>query len=318
MSARFFILVLVLVLCDSPLAAQPAQAPLPVLMPPIPPSPIEQFRQWLRMPASDREKSLGEYPEAKQAILRQKLQAYEAMPPDQRERRLRMLELRWYLRPLMNSAPQQRGDYLSMIPVRLHELVTTRLQQWDNLPTETRMEILASDEARELATRHFVQLRRNPVRTQDLLPLNEQQRATLQDNLKHWNQTSPSHRQKMGAHLASFFELPKSVQERTLGQLSEADRLEMQQTLDAFARLSPESRRACVNSFQKFAIMTPEERGAFLRNAARWQQMSAQERETWRRLVTMLPPMPPEPPVIPPLPRASLPPGVNLALRPEI
>ena len=109
MSSRILAFLAVALLCGSLHAAESAQPPIPVLMPPIPPSPIDQFRQWLRMAAPEREKSLAEYPEAKQATLRQKLQAYESMPPEQRERRLRMLELRWYLRPLMNSAPEQRG-----------------------------------------------------------------------------------------------------------------------------------------------------------------------------------------------------------------
>lgn len=315
MSARILIFLLIGLLCGTARAAESVQAPMPVLMPPIPPSPIDQFRQWLRMPAPDREKTLREYPEAKQVVLRRKLLAYEAMPAEQRERRLRMLELRWYLRPLMSAPPQQRGDYLKMIPVRLHDLVTSRIEHWDALAANTRADILASDQAREMVTRYFVHLRRPPITAQELHPLDARQRAQLQQNLKVWKETSPSHRERMGRQLSAFFELPKADQNKALGQLSEGDRREMQKTLDAFERLSPEQRRACVESFQKFASMTPRERGAFMRNAARWQEMTLQERETWKRLVQELPPMPPEPLPVPPSPQAALPPGDKLATK---
>jgi hypothetical protein len=88
----------------------------------------------------------------------------------------------------------------------------------------------------------------------------------------------------------------------------------MQKALDSFANLPPQLRRTCVESFQKFASMSPTERGEFLRKAERWQQMTAQERETWKRLVTKLPPMPPEPIELPPSPQAFLG-GKNVATR---
>lgn len=312
MSARLTLLVLAL-FAGFPTAAQPVSPPLPVVMPPIPPSPIEEFRKWLRLPVEEREKSIADYSEDKKIVLRQKLQEYEAMTVEQRERRLQMLELRWYLRPLMNSAAEQRGNYLDMIPDRLHGTIAARLQRWDGLPVETRRELLASDDTRELVTRHFVHLRRATGQAQETHPLNESQRTVLQESLKRWHESSPAHRERMGNHLASFFESSKSDQDRALDQLSESERGEIQKTLDAFAGLSPEHRRACVHSFQKFATMTPLERGAFLRNAERWQQMTLQEREAWKRLVPKLPPMPPAPAVIPPLPQATLLHGENLA-----
>jgi hypothetical protein len=48
--------------------------------------------------------------------------------------------------------------------------------------------------------------------------------------------------------------------------------------------------------------MSREERGSFLRNAARWQAMTPHERETWKQIVTKLPPMPPETEILPPMP----------------
>src|ERR1041385_3457734 len=77
-----------------------AQLPEPEVEPPIPPSPVDEFRQWLRMTAEQREKELQQWPDDKRVVLRHKLRVYEQFSVEERERRLRMLELRWYLRPL--------------------------------------------------------------------------------------------------------------------------------------------------------------------------------------------------------------------------
>lgn len=273
-------------------------------MPPIPPSPIQEFRNWLKMSETDRETELQKYSAEKQVVLRQKIQAYAAMPLEQRERRLRMLELRWYLRPLMGVAPEQRGNYLEMMPPRLHQLVTVRLQQWDQLDAATRKEILANDDAREMATRYFVHIRRNGGQgTLAPHPLDPAKRAELQEKLKLWSETTPARRDRMAVQLSAFFELPKPDQAKTLENFSETDRQEMQRALDVFAKLPPQNRKLCVESFQKFATMSPAERGEFLRKAERWQQMTTEERETWKSLVTKLPPMPPDPAELPLPPR---------------
>jgi hypothetical protein len=287
--------------------------PLPQMMPPIPPSPIQEFRNWLKMTEADRETALQRYSAEKQVILRQKIEAYSAMPVEQRERRLKMLELRWYLRPLMGVSPEQRGNFLEMIPARLHQLVTTRLQQWDQLEAATRREILANDEAREMATRYFVHIQRSARAAQSLQTFDPQKRAELQEKLKRWSETTPAQRERMAEQLAAFFELPRPDQARALESFSDSDRQEMQKALDVFAKLPVQNRRACVESFQKFATMSPAERGEFLRKAERWQQMSAEERATWKALVTKLPPMPPDPAELPPRPQAQFLEGRKMA-----
>ena len=304
MNGRLSILLLAVILRFQAVAAE---APLPVQMPPIPPSPIEDFRRLLKLTPAERDQALAEYPPANQEVLRRKLEAYAAMRSDQRDYRLRLLELRWHLLPLMNLAPTERGNYLQMIPVRLHDVVTTRLQQWDGLNPETRREILADQKKRELATSYFVHVRRSGTNSAVALqPGNPPHPNEVEEELKRWQSATPAHRQKMTAYLATFFDLGKADQEKALDQLAETERQEMQKTLDAFFAMSPEDRRACVNSFQKFATMSPAERASFLRNAARWQQMTPQERATWRNLVGKLPPMPPDPVSPPPMPEAAL------------
>jgi hypothetical protein len=266
-----------------------AESPIPAEAPPLPPSPVEQFRQWLRMAPEQRTQALADWPEAKRKVIEEKLLAYQAFSEEQRERRLKMLELRWYLRPLMGMSMGQRQVQMAAIPEALQELVRKRLEQWDRLELAQQKQILQNEESRELATTYFAQVRRG----QALEPAQLNQLKRSREILNN---------PKVAAHVAVFFTLPTEQQARTLEHFSEVERREMQRTLDIFAHLTPAERRLCVDSFHKFASMGVEERKEFLLNAARWQAMSPQERETWKELVTKLPPFPPEPEVTPPTP----------------
>ena len=292
MIARLIILSFVLAsLAHSHSAEAPA-------VPPMPRSPIEDFRRWLDLPQADREKELAAYSEAKREVLRRKLETYEQMPAAERDYRLRALELRWYLQPLMNTAPEERGNFLNTLPQRVHAAVTNRLSRWDALDAAARREMLANEDKRQLVTGYFTQPRRAPVPPVPPAPLP----PGLAQHIKRWENNSPT---QLAFHLSNFFEMAKADQRKALNYFSATERAEIQKTLDAFARLSPADRHKCVQSYQRFATMSREERSSFLRNAARWQQLTPEERATWRELVTKLPPMPPEPVLTPPLPRAN-------------
>jgi len=215
------------------------------------------------------------------------------MPAAERDYRLRALELRWYLRPLLNLPAPERGNYLQIIPERLHAAVTNRLSRWDSLDTAARREFLADEAKRELVTGYFTQPRRPPNPPMPGAPLP----PGLDQHFRRWDNSSPT---RLAFHITNFFEMPKADQLKALNYFSETERAEIQKTLDAFARLSPADRLECVQSFQRFANMSREERSSFLRNAARWQQLTPEERAAWRDLVTKLPPMPPEPVLAPP------------------
>jgi hypothetical protein len=298
----------ILLLCVANLAA--ADAPNPSALPPFPsgPSPLQRFRGWLEMPPQEREKALAEYSPEKQKVLRDKLAAYEILPQEQRARRLNMLELRWYLRPLMNMPPEQRKPHLLAVPPPLQPMIMDRLDAWDKLDAKTRLELLASEENKELVMAYFAQIRRGVSQSQILNQLDTADRSRLRDALATWNKTSPDELQRKAAHIATFFTVEPETRARTLAALSPSEQAEIQRTLDLFARMPLAQRRASVHSFQKFATMSPEDRNQFLRNAARWREMTPQERETWKQLVTKLPPMPPEPEEPAPMPSETVPP----------
>ena len=225
-------------------------------------------------------------PQARTNILA-KLREYRALPPDQRELRLRATEMRWYLVPLMRMAPADREWRLAQVPPELLELVKSRLTQWDVLPPPVQQEFLANDK-----TLHYFAQPPAPASTNA-----EQERIARQ--------------------FSDFFVLTPGEQKRLLGTLSEAERAQMEKTLKTFEQLPGQKRALCIRNYAKFAGMSTDERAQFLKNADSWSKMSPQERQTWRELVNMVPMWPPLPPVHPaPLP---LPPRLpTIKVRPSM
>jgi hypothetical protein len=286
-------------------SSRSAQQIDPSKLPPLPPSPLQQFRSWLNLSEAEQEKALAAWPEEKRAILREKLRAYGSLPAEQRDRRLNMLDLRWHLRPLMRMPVEQRAQYLQNVPPPIQPMIHERLRAWDQLDPTTRAKLIENEETQELVLVYFAQIRRGVSQDQIFASLDEPKRTRLRRALENWGRAAPYERQRTSAQLISFFELTPAEQSKTLAALSPSEQAEIQRTLDAFAKLPPEQRRACVNSFQKLASMSSEDRLHFLRNAARWSAMTPQERKTWKNLVEHLPPMPPERETLPPLPAGA-------------
>jgi hypothetical protein len=264
------------------------------IAPPIPPlvSPIKRFREWLAMPEAERHKAIAEYPEEKRKILEAKVQQYAKLPEAERDRRLRAVELRWYLRPLMGLPAEKRKMTLEAIPTEYKQLVEQRLQQWDQLNPALKKQLLESELTIQYVTR--VQQRvLTPPTPASSEAIQQAQQAARQFNL--------------------FFQLPPAEKEKTLNALSESERREMEKTLRAFEQLPLAQRHLCMQSFEKFATMAADEKRDFLKSAARWQSMSPQDRALWRQLVANLPPLPPAGPDLPPIPRAGAPNGPRTA-----
>lgn len=250
--------------------------------PPLPPmqspSPVNFFRQLLVMPAVERNRSLASRPPETRARIQAKVSEYLALAPDERELRLRATELRWYLTPLFRSAPDVREARLAQVPDDLREIVKSRLAQWDLLPPPLQTELLENDR-----TLHY---------------------------FAHVEVTNPAainpEQAKVSEQFNQFFEFTAEEKAQTLGTLSEAERLQMEKTLQSFEQMPPQQRHQCVKNFAKFAGMTAAERAEFLQSADRWSKMSPSERQSWRDLVLHVPQWPPMPP--PTVPRELLPP----------
>ena len=252
--------------------------------PPIPPlptmkSPVDSFRTLLVMPATDRKEHLATRSAEVQKKLVDKIREYQVLTPDERELRLKATELRWYLKPLMSSAATNRDAQLKVIPDNMREMVTTRIEQWDKLPPSIQQIILTNQNG----PGYIANVSPSPGPP---LPT-EKIRASFQKRFDR------------------LFELTPTEKEKVLATLSDAERHQMEKTLESFGKLSPMQRRQCVTSFTKFAGMSPTERQEFLKNAQRWSEMSPAERQSWRELVSAAPKLPPFPQITtkrPPLP----------------
>jgi hypothetical protein len=233
---------------------------------------VDFFRQLLMMSPTERTQKLaGRTPESRAKILA-KVREYLLLDPNERELRLRATELRWYLVPMMSTAPGDRTGQFARVPAELLPLVQSRLAQWDSLPAPLQQEFLAHD-----ATLHYIAQPSAPVSTS-------------------------AEADKVAEQFSQFFNLSDGEKQNLLGTLSGAERTQMEKTLQAFDQLPVKQRALCVRNFGKFAGMSPAERAEFMKNAERWSKMTPEERKTWRDLVAEVPMWPPAPAHLPPLP----------------
>ncbi len=267
-------------------------------LPPIPhlKSPVDLFRELLAMTPVERESYLTNRPPGIRARILAKVREYEALDPNERELRLRATELRWYLLPLLHESPTNRAARLAAIPDDLQTLVKNRLRQWDILPPALKAEFLES----ERTLRYFTHV--DPSNSPPLPPVPHHKPRG--PDLAHWEMLSEDQRQKVTAQFNRFFELTPAEKQKTLNTLSDAERQQMEKTLETFGKLPPAQRFKCIRAFTEFAGLSAAEKQDFLKNAQRWSQMSPKERQTWRDLVTHVPAWPPLPPalILPPVP----------------
>jgi predicted Fe-S protein YdhL (DUF1289 family) len=267
-----------------------------------PGSPIVYFRRLLALSEADRERELAAKPESQRKVLREKLVEYTLLPPEERDARLQVLQLKFYLLPLMEMPSNLRSNRLAAIPSDWRAVVQERLKDWDILPPPLQQRLLLQDSTRN----YFVRLEASTPdeRKAMLAVLPPHQRQVMEQGLEQWRALAPDQRQKIFARLDQYLQMTPQDKNRILGELPEADRQEMEQTLRTFQTLPKAERERCLESFQKFAAMSPPERDQFLANVERWKEMSPEERQTWRDLVNRLPPLPPgfNPQPLPPLP----------------
>ncbi len=274
-------------------------------LPPMPhlKSPVDMFRELLAMTPVERENYLTNRPPGIRNRILAKVREYEALDPNERELRLRATELRWYLLPLLRESPTNRAAQLAAMPDNLRALVNTRLRQWDVLPPTMQAEFLES----ERTLRYFTHV--SQANSPLLPPMPQDQkwhRSPPGPDLTHWDTLSEDQRQKVTAQFNQFFELTPMEKKKTLNTLSDAERQQMEKTLETFGKLPPPQRQRCLRAFTEFAGLSAQEKQDFLKNAQRWSQMSPKERQTWRDLVTHVPEWAPVPSalVMPPLPNA--------------
>jgi hypothetical protein len=306
---------------QAPAQASPGPAPraatngLPALSPLLAPapskSPVALFRELLAASSSAELDKLmaGRSPETRKLILA-KMREYKSMKADQRELRLRVTELRWYLLPLMNRPATNRVELLSRIPAEDRAPVEERLREWDKLPADVQKQLLEN----EATIRYFTEVQCGTNAVSNLTPA---RREKLQEGIDKWNRLPEDQRLSLAYRFNQVFDLSPREKDAALRTLSEPERRQIERTLEAFGNLQPSQRAQCIRSFEKFASLSLEERQQFLKNAERWKVMTPEQRQAWRDLVSRAPLLPsvsarvrfPPPPPLPvtahPIPRVA-------------
>jgi Protein of unknown function (DUF3106) len=278
---------------------------------PVPRSPVDAFRQLLAMSPAERRQTLAGRPPEIQRSLLAKVREYESLSPERRELRLKATELHYYLWPLMTSPATNRSAQLALIPKPDRALVEGRLLEWDKLDAPKQQELLTN----AATLRYFTEVQAGPPPVPDISPA---RRERLETGVREWRRIPPSQRQRILARFNRFFELTPDEQDKALTTLSDAERRQIEKTIDHFSSLSPSDRNQCIRSFDKYTSLSLVERQQFLKNAERWKLMPAVERGQWIQVVKEVPHMPPLPPgliLMPPAPPGlkSPPPPSTLA-----
>jgi hypothetical protein len=278
------------------------------MRPPLPKSPVEQFRELLAASPEQREELLARKKKASADVIRANLKEFDSVSPNERELLLRVLQLHQYLVPMLSMAPSERGPFMGNVPMEDRALLEDRLKAWDGLPAEARQVLLAD----KRSLNYFIQLQRAPAakRGEFMGTVPESDRQAFEEQFRRWLALPEDIRSKTTAEFQRFFELSSEEREKTLRRLSGVERRQMNETLQLFASLPPEQRTRCLAAFRRFSGMTTEERAGFLSNATRWRELDPDERAAWRRLVLALS----KPPSTPPLPsgRTEMVAGTNL------
>jgi hypothetical protein len=273
-----------------------------LMEPPMPPSPIAEFRGWLTNSPEVRKVALAKRSAASRQMIERKIQVYISLDPAERERRLTATELQWYVSHLVKITERARRDAaLRQVPVPWQPMVMERMATWDKMSPDLQQEALSHQLVMDYVS--------TPADTQAaiLKSLSATNSAALRNRIAQWQILPAVERARLDERLGEFFRLSTEKQQQTLNNFSDAERKNMEKTLESFRTLSREQREVCIRSFaqlaQKFASMNDAEKFAFIKNADRWQEMSQKDRDMWRKIVAIVPPMPPVPVPMPPIPQ---------------
>jgi len=235
---------------------------------PLAKSPVESFRELLAMPSTERLEFLTVNPNRSRIL--EKIAEYESLDREEREMRLQVTELRWYLLPLLEAPATNRAALLAQIPPAMREKVEPRLRRLTILPPQLRQALLTNEQAVGYVIEPGSPTDTSPALTED-------------------------QRRKLSESFNKLLELTPTEKVKALRTLSDAERRQMEKTLLAFEKLPQDRRDRCVRSFLTFATLSAAEQQEFLKNAERWSQMSPAERQIWNELVSLAPSFAPLP-----------------------
>ena len=133
----------------------------------------------------------------------------------------------------MHESPTNRAARLAVVPDDLRPLVKAHLMQWDILPPPLQEEFFESEHALRYFT--HVELPINPPMP-PMPPALGWRHGPPGPDLAHSNTLSEDQRQKIAAQFNQFFELTPMEKKKALNTLSDAERQQMEKTLETFGK----------------------------------------------------------------------------------
>ena len=245
------------------------------------------------MGPAERTKALADRPEETRKRILAKIREYKSLNQDERELRLKVTELGYYLRPLMRTPATNRAAQVALIPTGYRELVQVRLEKWDKLTPTAQQKLLQN----EAAIRAMTEVT-NSVST-NAIPIHS---FMLVNTISNWNRLSEKDRKELTENFDYFFQLKPAERQKAVKILSPEKKAQIVATLHKYAKLSLDQRAQCIQSFEKLAAMSVQERQQFFKNTERWEMMTPKERDDWRNLVETAPLLPPTT-SMPPMPQ---------------
>ena len=258
----------------------PAAAGRSVPAPPLPPVALD-FRQLLAMTPAEREKTLAARSPQDRQLLEAKLKEYDSLSPEEREARLKSLQLRLYLRPLMKMDESNRVERLATIPEADREMITKRLKLWDQLSPELQKQFLDNEVALRILLQPELAV---PIGSANQ-SLSDQRKLQIEKAIERWRLLPDGERRRIHEHFQLFFELDEEEKNKRLEDLNQDERRQIERTVRIFERLPAQKREACLAGLERFTQLSRQEREQFLKNAQLWQNLSPDQRKLCRELV---------------------------------
>ncbi len=265
-------------------------------------SPVRLFRHLLTLSSAEQEVELATRSESSRAVLRRKLQDYQAMPESEREARLRALEFHHYLQFLLTAPASLREPWLASMPAEYRPLCEERLRLWVAMPKELQSYMLDRRDTLQWIMRWEEATEAQRLELFRALPPDRQ--AAIEKDVARWQGMSVVERERAWKATRQMFGLPEKEQRRILASIPETNRLPSAKVVQSLNQMPSPDRERYLESWRKFSQLNPSQRARFMQGWDRWSKMSEAEREVWRKVARQAPPVvPPLPLVPPPIPR---------------
>ena len=243
------------------------------------------------MTPADREQALAKKKPAARKVIEERLKEFDALSPDQRRARLRLMQLQEQLLPLLQAPASNRGQLLVFVSKEDQPLIEQRLRSWDKFSPEVQRLVLEN----EMVMRYFLTGQATTIAglTTNASKLPPAAGTNMLAQIKKWRELTPDQQRQAYDAFNDLFGLPEKERDKVVGSLQSqtpVDHATVENFVKEFQKLPPAEREKRMLAFQKFSSMTAEQRARFLENAGRWQAMSEADREAFRTMLKDIPP----------------------------